>query len=190
MAFVFYNKTNQSECKTCSASGDGALLHAPVALAGRDGAPQSAIPAGRIALGNAGGDRVISDRELIDRLHEVDMQASKARDYRTLRTLLSDDVVVLPPGGRMIQGRDAIDQSFAKMGDVDLPSEVLEYRFDWREVRIVGEYAYEWGYIHGSERNRATGELTTSMYHVMRILQKQADGDWKVHRTIWNEPGK
>ncbi|MEW5915514.1 MAG: SgcJ/EcaC family oxidoreductase [Gemmatimonadota bacterium] len=127
------------------------------------------------------------DREEIERLHERDMRASKARHYATLRTLMSDDAVVLPPGGRAIRGRSQIDAGFAKMGSVEPDADVLEYRFEWEEVRILGDYAYEWGYIHGRERDRKTGAETTSAYHVMRILQRQADGSWKVHRTIWND---
>lgn len=56
-----------------------------------------------------------TDFERIEELHQADMQASKERDYRALRSIMSDDAVVLPPGGRMIRGRDALDKSFASM---------------------------------------------------------------------------
>jgi ketosteroid isomerase-like protein len=56
------------------------------------------------------------DLERIEELHQADMQASKKGDHRTLRGLMSDDAVVLPPGGRMIRGREALDQSFADHG--------------------------------------------------------------------------
>lgn len=131
-----------------------------------------------------------SDLERIDELHHTDMKASKERDHLTLRTLMSDDAVVLPPGGRLIRGRAALDKSFAAMQGAPVMSDVLEYRFDWHEVQVCGEYAFEWGYIVGQEQDRATGKVTAETYHVMRILQRQADGSWKVHRTIWNEPAK
>jgi ketosteroid isomerase-like protein len=130
------------------------------------------------------------DLERIEELHQADMQASKKGDYRTLRGLMSDDAVVLPPGGRMIRGREALDQSLATMADAAATSEVLEYRFDWHEVQICGAYAFEWGYILGKERDLATGKITSETYQVMRILQRQPDGAWKVHRTIWNEPAR
>ncbi|HJU74510.1 MAG TPA: nuclear transport factor 2 family protein [Gemmatimonadaceae bacterium] len=136
----------------------------------------------------ADSDRTDFDR--IDELHQTDMRASQERDYLTLRSLLSDDFVMLPPGGELIRGRAAVDASFAKMGSVELPTDVLEYRFDWKEVRVLGDYAFEWGYIRGAERDRKTGEVSTSMHHVMRILQRQADGRWKVHRSIWNEAAR
>jgi len=126
------------------------------------------------------------DRERIVELHQRDIRASTERDYATLRTLMSDDAVVLPPGGRMIRGRESIDRSFVAMAGAPVTSDVLEYAFDWHEVEICGEYAFEWGYIRGRERDRATGRETAEFHHVMRILKRQPDGAWKVHRTIWN----
>jgi ketosteroid isomerase-like protein len=75
------------------------------------------------------------------------------------------------------------------MGDAPRASEVLEYRFDWHEVQVCGDFAFEWGYIIGSELNRETGAVTSEKFHVMRILQRQQNGHWKVHRTIWNATG-
>jgi uncharacterized protein (TIGR02246 family) len=126
------------------------------------------------------------DLERIDALHRADMEASRRGDFRTLRSLMSDDAVVLPPGGRMLRGREALDRSFARMAEAAPVTEVLEYRFEWHEVRMCGDYAFEWGYIVGRERSLGTGEETSERYHVMRVLARQPDGDWKVHRTIWN----
>lgn len=127
-----------------------------------------------------------TDLEMIDKLHQADMRASKDQDYRSLRSLMSDDAVVLPPGGQMTRGREALDKKFAAMNSAPKPTEVLEYRFEWHEVQVCGEFAFEWGYILGRERNRQTGVIASEKYHVMRILQRQPDGSWKVHRTIWN----
>ena len=126
------------------------------------------------------------DLARIEALHRADMAASQRGDYRTLRSLMSDDAVVLPPGGTMLRGRDALDRSFAAMSQAAPTTEVLEYRFDWHEVQLCGDYAFEWGYIVGLERSLATGEVTSERYHVIRVLQRQPDEDWKVHRTIWN----
>jgi ketosteroid isomerase-like protein len=128
-----------------------------------------------------------NDLDRIEELHQTDMRASKTGDFATLRSLMSGDAAVMPPGGRLIRGGEALDRSFAAMRAAESHADVLEYRFDWQEVRVLGEYAFEWGYIHGQERDRETGDVRVERYHVMRILQRQPDGSWKVHRTIWNE---
>jgi ketosteroid isomerase-like protein len=65
--------------------------------------------------------------------------------------------------------------------------EVLVYVLDFEEVKVLGDYAFEWGTIRGAMRSKDSDEIEHSSYNVMRILKKQADGQWKVHRTIWND---
>ena len=132
-------------------------------------------------------DATQDDLRRIDELHRIDAEASRAGDYRTLRTLMSDDAVVLPPGGRMIRGADALDRSFARMTGAPPATEVLDYGFEWHEVEVCGRYAFEWGYIVGRERELATEVTSESRHHVMRILRREPDGTWRVHRTIWND---
>jgi ketosteroid isomerase-like protein len=33
------------------------------------------------------------------------------------------------------------------------------------------------------------GVVSEARYHVPRVLRREADGSWKVHRTIWNDAG-
>jgi len=133
-----------------------------------------------------GTESMNTDLQRIDELHQLDMLASKAGDFATLRGLMSEDAVVLPPGGRMVQGREELDASFAALSEQISNTVVLEYRFEWREVEICGGYAFEWGYVVGREQDLTTGVASEDRHHVMRILQRQPDGSWKVHRTIWN----
>lgn len=132
-------------------------------------------------------DRRAADLRAIEELHRADMAASKAGDFATLRTLMSDDAVMLPPGGRPVRGRAEIDASMARAEEAMRGVEVLEYVLDFEEVQIVGDYAFEWGWIRGSMRAREGGEAVASTYKVMRVLRRRPDGRWKVHRSIWNE---
>ncbi len=52
-----------------------------------------------------------ADLEAIEELHLRDMAASKSGDFETLRSLLADDAVVLPPGGVALRGRAQLDAS-------------------------------------------------------------------------------
>ena len=129
------------------------------------------------------------DLRAIEELHRRDMRASREGDFETLRSLMSDDAVVMPPGGRVTRGRADLDASFARMAEGMRQVEVLEYELDFEEVQVVGDYAFEWGFIRGAMRALPDGEVERSSYKVMRVLRREPDGAWKVHRTIWNEGG-
>lgn len=126
------------------------------------------------------------DLAAIRELHQKDMEAAKAGDFETLRSLMTDDAVVIPPAGKVLQGKTAIDENFAAMKNATAGVEVLEYTLDFKEVKILGGYAYEWGEIRGTMRKRGNATAETLTFKVMRILQKQSNGAWKIHRTIWN----
>lgn len=126
------------------------------------------------------------DLEAIHRLHEKDMAASKQGDYATLRSIMSDDAVVLPPGGKTIRGKDVLDANFSKMKESMQSIDVLDYVLDFEEVQIMGDYAFEWGTIRGSMKTKNSNDAMHSRYKVMRLLRKE-NGEWKVFRTMWND---
>ena len=125
--------------------------------------------------------------EGIEELRRKDIEASLRYDPAALAALSTEDVVMLPPGAAPVRGRDAVraglEQSKATA------DEVLEYREDFEETLVFGEYAVEWGWISGTERPSRGGELRRSRYHVMRVLKRQPDGSWRVHRSIFCEAG-
>ena len=131
-----------------------------------------------------------ADRQAIERLRERDMRASREQDFQTLRSLITDDAVILPPGGAIQRGKETLDANFERMKLSAGEVEILDYRLIFDELKILGDYAFEWGRIEGAMRARGSDDVVNASYKVMRILQRQADGQWKVHRSIWNENPK
>lgn len=125
----------------------------------------------------------------IDALHLKDMKASKAGDYKTLRSILSDDAVVLPPGANPIQGKETHDKNFDAMDQSGSSHEVLDYQLKFEETKVIGDYAFEWGSINSTSKDKVTGKINESRYNVVRILRKE-NGEWKVYRSIWNDGEK
>jgi len=125
--------------------------------------------------------------EGIEALRRRDIEASLRYDPAALAALSTEDVVMLPPGAAPVRGRDAVraglERSRATAG------EVLEYREDFEETLVFGEYAVEWGWISGAERPAGGGDVVRSRYHVMRVLKRQPDGSWRVHRSIFCDAG-
>jgi uncharacterized protein (TIGR02246 family) len=125
----------------------------------------------------------------IEVLRRRDMEASLQRDGEALLALWTDDAVALPPGRPVSRGRAAMRSQLAGLAAARAKLEVLDYREDFEETMVFGETAVEWGCISGRERVRATGVVTESRYHVMRILRRQPDGSWLVHRSIYAPAG-
>jgi ketosteroid isomerase-like protein len=93
-----------------------------------------------------------ADLWAVERLHQKDMEASRTGDFETLRSVMTDDAVILPPGGETVRGKEELDASIGRMCDAIDRIEVLEYVLDSKEVKILGDYASEWGEIRGSMR--------------------------------------
>jgi ketosteroid isomerase-like protein len=88
--------------------------------------------------------------------------------------------VLLPWAGPILRGRSVIAKA---LGGGESP-EMLDYVLDIQEVKILGDYAYQWGTYHYSTRPRAGGETVRNSGKLMRILQRQKDGSWKMYRGI------
>ena len=124
--------------------------------------------------------------EAIEELHRRDVAAVLAGDADGLAALWSDDIVSLPPGGRITRGREAAYAGLVRSLERARDLETTEYALEFEEVCVLGEYAFEWGEVRGEVRPRAGGEEIRSRGRVMRILRKGPDGGWRVHRTMWS----
>src|SRR5574340_882722 len=115
-----------------------------------------------------------ADRQAIESLHQREIQATMAYDVNALAELWDVDMVSLPPGQPAIIGLSA-------------NVEILGYTQDWKEVRQVGEYAYEWGISRSRMRSPADQKEVEQDFKVMRVLKRHPEGTWKVYRAIWND---
>jgi ketosteroid isomerase-like protein len=126
------------------------------------------------------------DLKIIEQLHLTDIQASKQGDFKTLRSIISDDAVIIAPNANPVRGKETHDKNFEAMQQSGTPIEVLSYNIKMEEIKLFGEYAIEWGTITGSSKDKNTGKIIESRKNVMRMLRKE-NGEWKVFRSIWNE---
>jgi uncharacterized protein (TIGR02246 family) len=131
----------------------------------------------------------VTDREAIDELRRRDIEASKSLDVEALISLWTDDCVMLSPDGPPTRGKAAMRAHAARLVEYARKMEVVEYEEIFEELQILGDTAVEWGIIRGAERPRTGGDLQRSQYQVMRVLKRQPDGRWLVHRSIFNQIG-
>jgi uncharacterized protein (TIGR02246 family) len=125
-----------------------------------------------------------NDLRAIEALNDKDVQAVLANDFDAVMSQWSDDFTVLPPVGPIIRGRSA-NAAIVEQGMEQVRSfEPLEFAVDFEEIKVVGDYAFEWGTYRGTSRPRAGGNVMSYGGKLMRILQRQADGSWKMYRTM------
>jgi uncharacterized protein (TIGR02246 family) len=124
------------------------------------------------------------DLRAIEALNQHDVKAALANDMVALTSQWTDDFVVLPPSGPILRGRQTIAATAEQRKEKMTAIEPLEYIVEFEEIKILGDYAYEWGTYRGSMRPRAGGEKISYGGKLMRILERQRDGSWKMHRTM------
>lgn len=121
------------------------------------------------------------DLRAIEAINQRDVQFALANDSAKMMSQWADDIVLLQPGAPILRGRRTIaEASGGAAGSV----EILEYVLDIEEVTVVGDHAIQWGTYHYSLRPRTGGEAVRTGGKLMRILQRQSDGSWKIHRGI------
>ena len=127
------------------------------------------------------------DQQAIDQMQQDEIEASISFDVDKLASLWDDEIVSLPPHSKPLQGpaanRAYLEAQRKALANVD----ILGYNQEWSEVRLLGDYAYEWGVIHERIRPVNAQQETAIEYNVMRVLKRQPSGSWRIYRQIWND---
>ena len=123
------------------------------------------------------------DLRAIEALNQHDVQAALAGDTHAIASQWTDDFVVLS-SGPTLRGREAHALMLERGAEQAKAFVSIDYTVAFEEITVLGDYAYEWGSYRGSMRPRAGGETISYGGKLLRILQRQPDGAWKMHRTM------
>jgi uncharacterized protein (TIGR02246 family) len=126
----------------------------------------------------------------IQELHAKDIEASKARDFDTLLSLWTEDGVLLEPGKKPTVGIEAIKAYMEAQKEASKAYRIKKYEHRWEEIKVIGDWAFEWGYFDAVAEMTATGELIEQRGKLLRLLKKRSDGSWKVARVIAHNDSK
>ncbi|HXZ80545.1 MAG TPA: DUF4440 domain-containing protein [Terriglobales bacterium] len=127
------------------------------------------------------------DQRAIEMLHEKDIRYNAADDLDGISSLWTEDVVTLPPNAAPVVGREASLEYFKNSRKQNPTEEILSFDEQWNEIRISGDWAWEWGTISSRVRPASTENREVQLnYKVVRVLQRQPDGSWLIARSIWN----
>jgi uncharacterized protein (TIGR02246 family) len=111
-------------------------------------------------------------------------RALERGDAEGMATQYVDDAVVVPPGGRMIAGRDSI-RAFWTPRNPDFRT--LAHSLTTDRLEVTGDVAVEVGTWRqeGQMRNEAPRE-SAGRYVV--VWRRQADGAWRMQFDTWTAP--
>jgi ketosteroid isomerase-like protein len=134
----------------------------------------------------ASNDGSAKDIEAINALHQRDMEASKKWDVDTLASLWTDDIVTLSEVEPAVIGKAANRESVIRLRDESRDLQITDFVLSFNEVKVVDDWAFEWGTYSGTVKPVAGGELLRSTGKVIRVLKKDSDGSWKIARAMFN----
>jgi ketosteroid isomerase-like protein len=116
-------------------------------------------------------------RESVDEGNRKFGSAVARKDYAAMAALYTENAMVLPPDGRIVTGKPAIEEFWRSAANaLGLTDAALKTR----DLEVAGDTAYEVG-----EANLKVGSGQVMVKYLV-VWTRSSDGNWRVHRDIWN----
>ena len=107
-------------------------------------------------------------------------QAYMDGDYEAMAQAYTEDGRILPPGPKIIQGREDIHARWIMPEGYT----IVKHLVSPEEIEVTGNYAYDVGYYEGITRNPEGEESAWKGKYL--IVWKKEEGVWKIHIDAWN----
>jgi uncharacterized protein (TIGR02246 family) len=122
-----------------------------------------------------------ADITAVNRLFE---EAVRKGDAERIAGLYTPDAMALPPDGPVVKGRDNIKQMWASaMKQMGLK----DAKLDTLDLEIAGDAAHEVGEAT-LRLETEPGKRQTAVVKFV-VVWKRLNGQWRIHRDIWNAKG-
>lgn len=118
-----------------------------------------------------------ADIGTVNRMFE---DAARTGDLGRLASLYTPDAMALPPDGPLVRGRDGIKQMWGSIATEIGLKDVALHTLD---LELAGDTAHEVG-----EATLQTQKHGTVVVKFV-VVWKRVDGQWRLHRDIWNAKG-
>jgi ketosteroid isomerase-like protein len=67
---------------------------------------------------------------------------------------------------------------------------VTREEIDFRDIRVLGDWAYEWGLEHQVVQPPDGKPAIDGLGKILLILHKDGHGEWKLQQEMWNAAPK
>lgn len=135
-----------------------------------------------LSLALLAGQQNAVDDDAIRQLNRDFAAAMNAGDVDALVTMMTDDVVMMPPGAAPVHGAEAVRRTFDEMFE----QVVLHETWTSVEVVVDGEHAYDWSRYNVRITARESGESVEEKGQNLFVARREAEGAWKYARLMWN----
>lgn len=123
-----------------------------------------------------------ADLAAVDAVRDAYMDAVSAGDAEAIGNLYTADGISLPNHAATVSGRTAIVAHQQEMlSDYTVSMEIMP-----DETRTMGDFGFDRGRYRATMTPKAGGEPMTDEGRYIVLLQKEADGSWKVSRDLDN----
>lgn len=126
---------------------------------------------------------VEQDMAAIEKIRSDYTSAWKAGDADRIANLYGDDAIALPGNQPTASGRSAILKFNKDFFDQFTPGSL---DLGPQETKIIGDWAFDRGTYTVMATSKAGGQPMNDQGRYLVILQRQADGSWKVARDMDN----
>ena len=106
--------------------------------------------------------------------------AVEACDVELLGRLMTEDIVVIHGNGRMVCGKEAVMNDFAR----SLEEFSIQQTVDSEETILAGEWAFDRAKVHTAITSRKGGDTREFDSRTVTILRKQSGAGWRVARVL------
>ncbi len=116
----------------------------------------------------------------IEQLHQLDVEATLSDKADELAKLWDSEAVRIQPGRAAEVGKAVIHANDKRWEASADRAKTLCYKSEIKDVQIVGDWAFEWGYF--SYKDSSNPKLMRGK--VLRVMKRQTDGSWKFARVM------
>ena len=144
------------------------------------GAPKSAGKSQQIAMAD-------ERRKEIDGFNAKFLEAHLRMDDAAILGMWAEDGVSLLPETAPMVGKAAITTFLGRVTEQLKGWRMEKMELDFQGIEVSGDWASEWALEHQVVRPPDDRPVFDGRGKMLLVLHREADGNWKVKREMWNQ---